>query len=444
MGSKAKVVTLADVTSRIGDGLHGTPIYDGNGEYFFINGNNLSNGKIIFTDTTKKTNTEQYSKHKKELNDRTILLSINGTLGNLAFYNNEKVVLGKSACYLNILPDVNKDYIYYVLSSKNFKNYITNLATGSTIKNVGLKLVREFSFELPSKEIQDSTSNILRSLDNKIYLNTQINQTLENIAQAIFKSWFVDFDPVRAKIVVLENGGTPAEAELAAMRKISAKSDQELAQFKLDKPEEYAQLAHTASLFPSKMQDSELGEIPEGWEVKTIGDTHNLIMGQSPKGETYNECHEGIIFFQGRAEFDWRYPKPRLYTTDPKKVAPKGYVLMSVRAPVGDLNIAQEKCCIGRGLCAILHKSESTSFTYYLFKSLSAKFLSFNSEGTVFGSINQNNLKSIRYIEPSSSLIERFIQTISDLDMKIYNYSINSITLEFMRAILLRKLILNE
>jgi len=181
-------VRLEDVTSILGDGLHGTPKYEENGEYYFINGNNLSNGRIIFNDKTKKASEKEYLKHKKNLTDRTILVSINGTLGNVALYNGEKVFLGKSACYFNINEDVDKQFIRYVVSSYLFQVYIHSLATGSTIKNVSLKLMRDFTFRLPPLDIQKKISEVLENLDNKIELNRQTNQTLEQIAQAIFKS----------------------------------------------------------------------------------------------------------------------------------------------------------------------------------------------------------------------------------------------------------------
>src|SRR4051812_44409908 len=105
-----KWVKLSEIVSVLGDGLHGTPEYSESGEYFFINGNNLSNEKIIIKENTKRVCVHEYEKYKKQLTDNTILVSINGTIGNVAFYNNEKIVLGKSACYFNVLDDVDKRY----------------------------------------------------------------------------------------------------------------------------------------------------------------------------------------------------------------------------------------------------------------------------------------------------------------------------------------------
>ena len=246
MSSEWQRVKLKDITSILGDGLHGTPAYDPDGDYFFINGNNLSNGRIVINEATKRVAHSEYAKYKKELNDRTILVSINGTLGNIAFYEGEKVVLGKSACYFNVTQDIDKFFVRYVLASPIFQDYIHNLATGSTIKNVSLRLMRDFEFLLPPVNLQRQISDVLRSLDDRITLLRETNATLEAIAQALFKSWFVDFDPVRAKM----EGRTPEGMDEA-----------------------------TAALFPDGLEMSELGEVPRGWRVKSLDSVANYLNG---------------------------------------------------------------------------------------------------------------------------------------------------------------------
>jgi type I restriction enzyme, S subunit len=144
-----KWVRLGEIVSILGDGLHGTPTYDETGDFFFINGNNLSNGIIKIKENTKKVSIHEYQKHKKELNSRTVLVSINGTLGNVAFYNNENVILGKSACYFNLLKKIDKQFIKKLLNSEYFLEYVLLSATGTTIKNVSLQTMREFLFPLP-------------------------------------------------------------------------------------------------------------------------------------------------------------------------------------------------------------------------------------------------------------------------------------------------------
>jgi type I restriction enzyme S subunit len=194
--SEWKTYTLGkDVVTKLGDGLHGTPIYNDNGEYYFINGSNLVDGKIVINSNTKKVTEEEFVKYKKDLSDKTILLGINGTIGNVALYNNEMCILGKSAAYLNINDDFDRHFVKYVLTNDHFQNYIKNNASGTTIKNVGLGLLREYQFSAPeAKEQQQEIAQILTSLDDKIELNLQMNQTLEAMAQALFKEWFLNFN----------------------------------------------------------------------------------------------------------------------------------------------------------------------------------------------------------------------------------------------------------
>lgn len=143
--------------------------------------------------------------------------------------------------------------------------------SGSVVSHIRVPDCSKFELNLPRLEEQKRIATVLRDLDNKITLNTQTNQTLEQIAKAIFKSWFVDFEPVKAKITVLEGGGTTEQAELAAMSVISGKDETVLKQQHAEQPDAYTELAQTAALFPSAMEESELGEIPVGWEAVQVG-----------------------------------------------------------------------------------------------------------------------------------------------------------------------------
>lgn len=149
-----KWVRLGMIVSILGDGIHGTPLYDDKGNYYFINGNNLNNGKIEFKVNTKRVKEDQFIQHKRVLNESTVLVSINGTIGNVAFYDREKVVLGKSACYFNLINEDFKYYLYWVIKTKYFINYAIKRATGTTIKNVSLASMKEFLIPLPPLEEQ--------------------------------------------------------------------------------------------------------------------------------------------------------------------------------------------------------------------------------------------------------------------------------------------------
>ena len=188
------VTNLEECTDVLGDGLHGTPKYTENGEYAFVNGNNLVEGEILIKKETKKVDYSQYEKYKKPLTDRTILVSINGTLGNVGVYDSEKIILGKSACYFNVKQSVDKDFIYYVVSSPVFRQYLENNATGTTIKNISLKQMREYTFSIPQIDEQKRISSVLRKIDEKIKNNKAINNNLEQQAQAIFANEFLSLD----------------------------------------------------------------------------------------------------------------------------------------------------------------------------------------------------------------------------------------------------------
>ena len=144
-----KWVRLMEIVSNLGDGIHGTPQFDDNGSYFFVNGNNLSNGKIIIKADTKKISVIEYEKYKKPLNYYTILISINGTIGNYAFYNGEPIILGKSACYISTIDKICKYYLLYIFKTNFFYDYAVKAATQTTIKNVSLKAMRMLPIPLP-------------------------------------------------------------------------------------------------------------------------------------------------------------------------------------------------------------------------------------------------------------------------------------------------------
>ena len=190
-----KLRELKEITSVLGDGLHGTPKYSENGQYYFINGNNLTDGRIEIKENTKRVQHVEFEKYKKPLNDKTILVSINGTLGYTAFYKNEKVVLGKSACYFNVTENVDKNYVRYYLTSNSFTSYANKTATGSTIKNVGLKAMREFPIPMPPTIEEQHL--IVQEIESRLSVCDKVEETIatslqqaETLRQSILKKAF--------------------------------------------------------------------------------------------------------------------------------------------------------------------------------------------------------------------------------------------------------------
>ncbi len=280
-------------------------------------------------------------------------------------------------------------------------------ATGSTFPNVSAAQLAAIPYPNFSGAEQRAIAHILGTLDDKIELNRRMNETLEEMARALFKSWFVDFDPVRAKMEGRDTGLPP----------------------------------DVAALFPDRLVDSELGEIPEGWEVKTLEDCFNLTMGQSPPGSTYNANGEGVPFFQGSADFGFRYPEKRRYCTAPTRVAELDDTFVSVRAPVGDINMAWERCCIGRGLAALRHKSGSSSFTYYSAWTIQGEISEYEHTGTVFGAINRKQFEALQVVEPRPELIEAFDTRVGPMDACIRSNTSEVYILTSIRDTLLPKLI---
>lgn len=176
----------------------------------------------------------------------------------------------------------------------------------------------------------------------------------------------------------------------------------------------------------------------------TLSDIAIITMGQSPSGSSYNEDSIGEVFYQGRAEFGFRFPTRRLFTTEPKRMAEAGDVLLSVRAPVGDLNVAYERCCIGRGLGAIHSKYGNSSFVLYTMFALRPQLDVFNGEGTVFGSINRDALNSMPIEIPSTDKIAQFEAVVRPMDELIRTNYEEICRLEVLRDSLLPKLMSGE
>lgn len=285
------------------------------------------------------------------------------------------------------------EFIYYFFNSFIGKCLIQNLVTQVAAAGIrGSELVK-LDITIP-KEVEDQRriASILSSLDRKIELNNKINADLEEMAQAIFKNWFVDFEPFK----------------------------------------------------DCKFVDSELGMIPEGWKVGTLEDIAEITMGQSPAGNGLNENGEGMIFYQGSSDFGFRFPSIRVFTTEPKRLAVANSVLFSVRAPVGDINVAKEECCIGRGVASIKSKYGHDSYLFYAMKSLHKLFDSFDGEGTVFGSINKKTLSAIQILLPSDGIVEQFNNVASSFDDRIRSLSDENSRLSLLRDTLLPRLMSGE
>jgi len=181
---------LGEMCARIGDGIHTTPMYAGKSSIYFINGNNLRNGKIIFQESTKFVDEHDAKKHRRNLSQRTLLMSINGTIGNLAYYKNENIILGKSACYINVDKYNNIDFIYHCLNSLRVQAFYNLELTGSTIRNLSLATIKLTPIAIPSFPEQQKIAGCLSSLDASINAHIKKFDLLKEYKKGLLQKLF--------------------------------------------------------------------------------------------------------------------------------------------------------------------------------------------------------------------------------------------------------------
>ena len=292
-----------------------------------------------------------------------------------------------------IKPGWNSKYVYYYLQHLYNNDVFFNFE-GKTSGLKNLQIENAFDkatiTQIPIEK-QNQIVEVLDTLDRKIALNRAINRNLEALAKQLYDYWFVQFD-------FPDENGRPYKSSGGKM----------------------------------VWNEALKREVPKGWKNGVFSDIANITMGQSPDGSSYNEQGEGIVFYQGSTDFGIRFPSVRMYTTSPSRYAKQGDILMSVRAPVGAVNIANSDCCIGRGLSAINSKKGSITYIYYVIHYLKVRFDSLNTAGTTFGSITKDELFSLPVVIPSEKILERFeaiCKPIFNKQMEI-GFEIESLTLQ--------------
>lgn len=259
------------------------------------------------------------------------------------------------------------NYCYYLISSKMVRNQLSAAAQQTKIRHTSPDKIKDCTVCIPSYEEQVRIGDLLVEIDEKINLNKSINHNLEVMVKQLYDYWFMQFD-------FPDENGKPYKSSGGAM------------------------------VYNENLKRN----IPEGWNDGIFADIANITMGQSPDGSSYNETGKGEIFYQGSTDFGIRFPSVRMYTTSPTRYAKQGDILMSVRAPVGAVNIANSDCCIGRGLSAINSMIGSITYIYYVVHYLKVRFDNLNTAGTTFGSITKDELFNLPVVVPSNDVIERF------------------------------------
>ena len=326
------------------------------------------NNDLRYVYSTEKQITEEGLKNSntKLLKRGDIIISARGTVGALAqigipmcFNQSCFGLRGKKGI-------VETDFLYYAL--KNYVHNIKKRSQGSVFDTINLNSFDLMEIEIPKElSTQQKIASVLSALDSKIELNNRINAELEAMAKTLYDYWFVQFD-------FPDKNGKPYKTSGGKM-----------------------------------VWNEELKrEIPEGWEVSELKDIANITMGQSPPGESYNEVGNGMIFYQGCTDFGNRFPTVRKFTTEPTRFAKEGDILLSVRAPVGALNISKEDCCIGRGLGALNSKDNCIAYLFGVMVNLKQIFDRRNVDGTTFGSITKDDLFSLKVIKPEKSILKQY------------------------------------
>ena len=334
--------TLSEITSIIGDGLHGTPQYDIFGNYFFINGNNLVNRTIVIKEGTKKVSDDEYVKYRKPLNERTILVSINGTIGNVGTYNGEKIILGKSACYFNLLPDISKSYICNIIESDYFRKYAFKSATGSTIKNVPLKAINDFYIPLPPLQEQ---RRIVESIEHRLSFVDCIEFDKEKLQETIkqAKSKVLDL-AIHGRLVPQDPMDEPA-SEL--LKHINPKAE-------------------------ITSDNGHYQKLPEGWAVCTLKNICKVITGSTPS-KSNPSYYGGNIPFYKPADLDFgRYVKNASeYLSEEgmcvSRVVPAGSTAVCCIGTIGKVGYLVNAGTTNQQInCAIPSKAVYDAFLFYL------------------------------------------------------------------------------
>lgn len=297
-----------------------------------------------------------------------------GTIGKV-FYIEKPFWPLNTTLYVTDFMGNDPKFIFYFFKTFDFEKY----SDKSTVPGINRNHLHSEDIIIPPLPEQRSIASILSSLDDKIDLLHRQNQTLEKMAETLFRQWFVE-------------------------------------------------------------------EAKEDWEKGKLVNEFDFTMGASPPGESYNEEGIGMPMYQGNADFGFRFPTNRVFTTDPKRFAKKFDTLISVRAPVGEQNMANEECCIGRGVAAFRFKANNSffSYTFYKIKSLMNDIKQFNETGTVFGSISKTDFENIEIVMPDLDSIKRFQSFAKPIDDKIMENTTQIHSLTALRDILLPKLMSGE
>lgn len=395
----------------------------------------LLNGPTEFT--SRHPEPVQFTtKGRKFSKSGDILFCVRGSTTGKMNYADREYAIGRGIAALRGKNGYPTPYVRAVIE-RNLDRLLS-AATGSTFPNVGRELLLNFEVETVSPEESLSINELIVSLEDKIELNRQTNQTLEKIAQALFKSWFVDFDPVKAKIAAKQAGGNAEQIERAAMAAISGKTEPELDQLT---PEQYQNLKTTAALFPDELVDSELGEIPKGWVEESIYEICDVIYGAPFKSKLFNTDGNGIPLVRIR---DLKNESPGVWT---EEIHPKGYLIQN-----GDLIIGMDgefkpyiwggnEAWMNQRVCCFKPKKPLSSGMLREFIKQDLAHYESTATATTVIHLGKGDIDNFTFINPGLELLGVFDITINSLYKKIVANKLENTNLASQRDALLPKLL---
>lgn len=417
MWGECEVITLAHISSDVSYGYTESATNEKVGPRF-LRITDIQNGVVNWANVPYcSISANNHQKYRLQEGDIVVARTGNSTGENFLYRGNEDAVFASYLIRFRI--DRNKAdprFVWYNLRSHDWWHFINNSKTGSAQAGANAKILGLFPLNLPPLAEQSAIAHILGTLDEKIELNRRMNETLEAMARALFKSWFVDFDPVRAK----------AEGRDTGLPK------------------------HIADLFPDSFEDSELGEIPRGWEIKSIGDLADVVGGTTPSTKERSYWEGGT-----RA---WATPKdlsglsvPVLLDTERRitdaglsqigsGLLPKGTVLLSSRAPIGYLAIAEIPVAVNQGFIAMVPKAGTSNLFLLFWASVTHEEIISRANGSTFLEISKANFRPITVVAPWAPVMIAFDRLVRPTYERIVECACESRTLAQLRDTLLPRL----
>lgn len=409
-----------------------------------------------------KINEQDYLKYKLISEDIVIARTGNSTGENYIFYKNIENKKTVFASYLiRFRIDKNKAIPYYIwlcLRTQKWLNFVSNSASGSAQKGANAKVLGNFPINLPNMSRQAVIADFFRNINNKIELNTQTNQTLEQIAQVIFKHWFIDFAPVHAKANALAAGASPEQAELATMASLSGKTLEEITALQHTAPEAYHQLQQTARAFPSELVESEMGLVPKGWEQTTLSQICEMKNGYAFKSKEWTNDGVPVIKIGSVKPMLIELDGGSFVALENKKLradflAQEGDILVSLTGEyIGEVGRVsyQEKAMINQRVAKFIPKEIINTISYYSFiycisrqKSFRT-FIEINSKGSAQANISTKEILSYPITIATKEIHIAFENNVKSLLDKIIVNSGENSSLAKTRDELLPKLLNGE